>query len=342
MNGYQRIKAALKGEKVDTTPIMLHNFMMAVKEAGYTMEQYRNSPKIIAEVYIKAIEKYGYDGVVVDLDTVTLAGACGVKIDFPENDPARSHKGLLSSLSEAVNLKPINIEDYKYVQIWCESTRLIKEHFKNDIFVRGNCDQSPFSLATMLRGTESFMMDLCLESEENISVLLDYCCDITSQFIRLMKQTGADMVSNGDSPAGPSMLSPQMYEKFALPYEKKIVDVAHEEGIDYLLHICGCTDVILEKMITSGADALELDYKTDIVLIERLMRDKATFVGNIDPSGVIALGTPALVIQKTEELLDIFKDNPRFILNAGCAIPSITPPENLIAMIKCAREYKRG
>lgn len=342
MNGYQRIKAALKGEKVDTTPIMLHNFMMAVKEAGYSMEQYRNSPKIIAEVYIRAIEKYGYDGVVVDLDTVTLAGACGVKIDFPENDPARSHKGILNSLSEAVNLKPVNIEDYKYVQIWCESTRLVKEYFKDDIFVRGNCDQAPFSLGTMLRGAEPFMMDLCLESEENIAVLLDYCSDITSQFIRLMKQTGADMVSNGDSPAGPSMLSPKMYEQFALPYEQKIVDVAHKEGIDYLLHICGCTDVILEKMITCGADALELDYKTDIVLIERLMRDKATFVGNIDPSGVIALGTPALVIQKTEELLNVFKDNPRFILNAGCAIPSITPPENLMAMIKCAREYRRG
>ena len=48
MNGYERIKAAVKGEKTDTTPIMLHNFMMAASEFGVTMEQYRNDPKFIA------------------------------------------------------------------------------------------------------------------------------------------------------------------------------------------------------------------------------------------------------------------------------------------------------
>ena len=78
MTGYERIKAALSGKKPDKTPIMLHNFMMAVNEAGYTMEQYRNNPKIIAECFIRAVEKYQYDGIVVDIDTVTLAGACGV------------------------------------------------------------------------------------------------------------------------------------------------------------------------------------------------------------------------------------------------------------------------
>ena len=44
MTGYERIQAALAGKMPDKTPIMLHNFMMAVNEAGYTMEQYRNNP----------------------------------------------------------------------------------------------------------------------------------------------------------------------------------------------------------------------------------------------------------------------------------------------------------
>ena len=45
MTGYERIQAALSGKRADKTPIMLHNFMMAAREAGYTMEQYRNDPK---------------------------------------------------------------------------------------------------------------------------------------------------------------------------------------------------------------------------------------------------------------------------------------------------------
>ena len=67
-------------------------------------------------------------------------------------------------------------------------------------------------------------MDL-INNEEKVHELLAYCTDITCQFIRLMSETGADMLSNGDSPAGPELISPQMYIKYAFPYEKKVVDV---------------------------------------------------------------------------------------------------------------------
>ena len=63
MNGYERITAALKDEKPDKIPVMLHNFMMAAREYGVTMEQYRNSPKVIAETFIAAVDKYQYDGI---------------------------------------------------------------------------------------------------------------------------------------------------------------------------------------------------------------------------------------------------------------------------------------
>ncbi len=92
-------------------------------------------------------------------------------------------------------------------------------------------------------------------------------------------------------------------------------------------------------MLASGADGLEIDYRTDAALARDKMKDRAVFVGNIDPSGVLALGTPALVEQKTHELLTIFMNIPRFVLNAGCAIPPMTPPENLRAMIHAARSF---
>lgn len=339
MNGYQRVRAALEGVKPDKTPIMLHNFMMAVKEAGFTMEDYRNSPQIIAQCFIQAIEKYEYDGILVDLDTVTLAGACGVHVDFPIHEPARSHHGFITSLADIPSLPSINIENYRYVGVWCEAVRILKDYFKDELFIRGNCDQAPFSLATMLRGPENLMMDLCIEKEDVIFELLDYCSIATKQLLRLMKDAGADMLSNGDSPAGPAMLSPTMYKQFAVPYEKKIADYSHELGLPYMLHICGKTDLILDLMLEVGADALELDYKTDILLAEQKFRGNTVFAGNIDPSGVLALGTPELVEKKTAELLQIFEDNPRFILNAGCAIPSNTPTENLKAMINTARQY---
>ncbi len=340
MNGFERITAALKGEKPDKIPVMLHNFLMAVREHGVTMEQYRNSSKVIAETFISSVEKYQFDGVLVDIDTVTLAGAVGVQVDFPINDAARSHDGNIVNLEDVFNLKPVKVEDYKYIQVWLEAVRLLKDYFKNEIYIRGNCDQAPFSLASMMRGTQTWMLDLMIGTDEEITFLLEYCTDATSQFIKLMSQTGCDMVSNGDSPAGPEMISAEMYLKFAMPYEKRIVETSHKAGKAYTLHICGNTDVILEYMLLTGADAFELDYKTDIIRIYNTMRNTTTFIGNIDPSAVLALGTVDDVKKKTLELLTVYKDSNRFILNAGCAIPPNTPSENLKMMIETARNFK--
>ena len=340
MNGYERIQAALKGEPTDKTPIMLHNFMMAAKEYGVTMEQYRNDPKVIASAFIASVEKYKYDGILVDIDTVTLAGAVGVPVDFPVNDPARTHLGNLIEIEDVKSLKAVNVENYKYIQIWLEAVRLLKEYFKDEIFVRGNCDQASFSLAGMMRGMQNWMLDLMMAEENQIFELLEYCTEATSQFIKLMAQTGCDMVSNGDSTAGPAMISAEMYEKFALPYEKIIIDVAHQTGLSYTLHICGNTDIILPLMLQTGADAFELDYETDVHKVLNYYKNSATFIGNIDPSGVIALGTVDEVKSKTMELLNIYKGTNRFILNAGCAIPAETPEENLFKMINVAREYR--
>jgi uroporphyrinogen decarboxylase len=340
MNGHQRIEAAINGLPADKIPIMLHNFMMAARESGITMEQYRNSPKIIAETFIAAVEKYQYDGILIDIDTVTLAGAVGVAIDFPVNDPARSQAGNIGRLEDIVHLKSPKVEDYKYIQIWLEAVFLLKNYFKNELYIRGNCDQAPFSLASMMRGTQNWMIDLMLGPDDQINLLLDYCCEAGSQFIKLMAQTGCDMVSNGDSPAGPEMISAEMYLKYAMPYEKRIVEVAHNEGLEYALHICGNTEVILKSMLLTGADAFELDYKTDITKIYNTFHNSATFIGNIDPSAVLALGTTEDVKKKTYELLSAYHNSNRFILNAGCAIPPDTPPENLEMMIDTARNFK--
>jgi MtaA/CmuA family methyltransferase len=340
MTGYERITAALRGEPTDGIPVMLHNFLMAAKEHGVTMEQYRNSARIIADTFISSMDKYDYDGILVDIDTVTLAGAVGVRVDFPVKDAARSHGGCLDRLDSVFSLKPVKITDYKYVNIWLEAVRLLKEHYGNDKYIRGNCDQAPFSLASMMRGVQNWMIDLMTGPEDQLFALLEYCTDVTSQFIKLMAMTGCDMVSNGDSPAGPDMVSPELYAKYALPYEKKIVDVAHAAGLPYTLHICGNTEAILDRMPEIGADAFELDYKTDISRILETLGKKTAFIGNIDPSGVLAMGTPEEVRIKTKELLDIYAGKGKFILNAGCAIPSTTPSENLIAMIQTARNYK--
>lgn len=338
MNGRQRIDAALHGQWPDRTPVMLHNFMMAAREAGISMRQFREDPRLIARCFGEAVERYHLDGVMVDIDTVTLAGAVGVPIDFPEDNPARSKGSRLPAIEAVPDLEPVDISKDPRVQVLVEAVAILVREYGNEIFIRGNCDQSPFSLAGEMRGLDQWLMDVASqENDELVHRLLEYCTGVTCQLLKLMAGTGAHMLSNGDSPAGPDMLSPRFYGTCALPYEQRVAACSHELGLPYLLNICGKIDRILKQMETTGADALEIDFKTNLQLAHDTLKDTVAFVGNIDPSGVLARGTPELVTLKTEELLNTFADSPRFILNSGCALPADTPPENIRAMVACVR-----
>ncbi|MBN1557273.1 MAG: uroporphyrinogen decarboxylase family protein [Lentisphaerae bacterium] len=338
MNGCERILAALRGEPSDTVPVMLHNFMMAMREAGYTHAQFRADPDTIADAFIRAVETYDYDGILVDIDTATLAGAVGVPVTLPDDESARCRAGGLLRLEAVADLPPPDVGADPRIRIWLDAVRRLKAHFGDAVCIRGNCDQAPFSLASMMRTPEAWMLDLMDEdNRENVFRLLDFCTEATCQFVRLMAETGAHVTSNGDSPAGPDMISPAMYETFALPYEKRVVAQAHASGLPYVLHICGDTTPILKQMASTGTDAVELDYKTDAKQARAVLDNRICFIGNLDPSGVLARGSVAEVERKTRELLTVFRDTPRFILNAGCAMPPDTPPENVRAMIRTAR-----
>jgi len=177
--------------------------------------------------------------------------------------------------------------------------------------------------------------------EEQAHRLLEFCTDITLQFVRAMAATGAHMTSNGDSLAGPEVVSPSLFRRFAMPYDRRVAEASHALGLPHVLHICGNTGAILDDMVRTGSDGLEIDYKTDARRARDVVANRSVVIGNVDPSGVLALGTPDLVRETTRELLAVFRDTPRFVLNAGCAIPPATPPENIRAMIQTAREWRR-
>ncbi len=339
MNGYRRTMAALTGEWPDRRPVMLHNFMMAAREAGVSMREYRSDPAAIARCFTQSVETYGYDGIVVDIDTATLAGAAGVPIHFPEDEPAICRAPRLAALSQVCDLPPVRVEEYPGAQVWIEAVRQLRRYFGDEILVRGNCDQCPFALASMVAGAEPWMLALMDPAcHADVERLLDWCGEVTLQFIRLMAAAGAHMISNGDGPAGPSLIAPRLYEQFAWRWEQRCAEESHRLGLPYLLHICGKTEPILEQMVATGSDALELDYKTNPIRAREVLGERATFTGNIDPTGVLAQGSPEEIEAKVRELLAVFAGTPRLIINAGCAIPATTPPENLRALIRAAKQ----
>jgi uroporphyrinogen decarboxylase len=219
---------------------MLHNFIPCVKEAGYSMEQFRNSAEVMAECFINASKRYGADAILTDVDTALLAGACGAKVVYPKDKPAVvDHQDDIGIDALVKRIASIDILENKRINEYLKAIRLISEWCGDRVFLRGNADQGPFALAFQLYGMERFLMDLMdEEKEEAIFELIEICGDASLTLHKAVYKAGAHCTSYGDSASGPSVVSPDIYRKFSLPYQKRLAKaLAKDRELFGLQHV---------------------------------------------------------------------------------------------------------
>jgi MtaA/CmuA family methyltransferase len=320
-------------------PVSLPNFLMAAREAGVRLEDYRINPEVIARVHLQALEKYEHDCIMVDTDTTMLAEALGAGSRCAPNEPGRIVKPAIGSLDEVDRLKVINPERDGRIPALIEAVRLISKQVGGEIAIRGNADQAAFSLACLVRGIEDFLMEIAEQPDNpRIAQLLEICYQSHLAVHRALAKAGAHLTSLGDSLAGPDVVSPRMFKRFARPYEERLVKDLTADGIFVVIHICGDTSKILDMLAEYEPCGFELDYKTDAGKAKQTAGKRHVLFGNIDPSGVLARGTVEQVREATRNLISVWKPQGRFILTAGCDMPAITPPENIHVLIEMAKE----
>lgn len=339
MTGRQRVQAVLEGRVTDRVPVCLHNFLMAAKEAGIPLRDYLETPEAAARAHLVAVEKYGYDCILIDFDTTMIAEAMGAQRDCTPGEPGHIAAPAIRSLDEVEKLKPVDPLRDGRIPVLVEAVRIMAKAVGDEVAIRGNADQCAFSLAGMLRGMQEFLMDLMEEPEDpRLHQLLEVAYESHQAVHRAVKAAGAHFTSLGDSPSGPDVVSPEIFRRFARPYQERLV---RELDWPVVIHICGDTGPILDQLAEYPVCGFELDYKTDARRAKATVGRQHVLFGNVDPSGVLARGTPELVREKTRELMEAWKPGGRFVLNAGCAIPASTPSENVKAFVETAKEFGR-
>jgi MtaA/CmuA family methyltransferase len=185
-----------------------------------------------------------------------------------------------------------------------------------------------------------FLLDLAMGEElEKAHQLLEFCLKVCERYALAQMEQGAHATSIGDSPSGPDMISPQYYREFAYPYVEKLAKKLKQKDIILAYHICGDATPIIDDMVKTGASIIEIDQKSDQMTVKEATKGKATLLGPVDPSEVMANGTPELVTEKCQEALENLSPGGGFILGPGCALPPTTPDDNIDAMIAAAKKF---
>jgi uroporphyrinogen decarboxylase len=320
----------------------MQNFQNTAFLAGMKLSDFCQSASRMAESQLAAWERFGYDVLDHENGTAAMAEALGCQVEYPEDEPPRVVKPALTCLEDIRKLEEVDPARAGHLPELLKATRLIRKGLAKRACIVGEADQGAFSLAALLTGIETWLEAL-MEPEKHILLhqLLEFCNRQIIKFALAQFEAGADFVQIGDSLAGPDVCSPRIYQKFALPYEQRLAAELNQHKIPLIIHICGNATPIISDMAVSGAAMLEIDYKADAARCREATNGKAILIGNIDPSGIMALGTSEEVIEQSRKAIQTMGKYGGFILSPGCTLPANTPAENTSAIMEAARQFGR-
>lgn len=342
MNSIERTLRTLEFKTVDRVPVDLHNFLVTARLMGTdSYGDFFRDGEAMAEGQIKAWRRYGHDVLLVENGTAALAEACGVQVHYQSDSAPVAKQPAIKSLDEVGDLQLPDPYTDPLLSELLKSTRLVVKEIGDQAFIIGRADQGPFSLACEIRGMSEFLLDIALnEQPDEIQQLLDFCRQAGYRYAVAQIEQGAHATSIGDSTSGPDVISPNYYHKFAYPQVNKLVNDLTSQDILLAYHICGNATPIIADMVDTGAAILEIDQKADLEKSKAAAAGVTTLLGPVDPSEIMASGTPEQVAQKCREAIDILAPGGGFILGPGCALPATTPDDNIFAMIETAKTYR--
>ncbi len=340
-----RLTKACRGEKTDRPPVWM------MRQAGRYLGEYREirrnvpfldlckTPELACEVSLQPYRILGVDGVILFSDILIPVAAMGLTVEMTDRGPRIPDPVRTEGDIERVRLPDVEAE----MPFTFETIRLLCRELDGKVPVLGFAG-APWTLAAyMIEGKTSRNFERIkrfgYQEPEAFDRLLDRIATVITRYLVAQVEAGASVVQLFDTWAG--MLSPADYRRYALPYEKAVIEgVQRAVDAPVVLYINGCA-TILEAMAETGADVLSIDWRIDlseaVARLDRIGGPPPAIQGNLDPC--LLLGPRSLVVERTEEILKKGRSAKAHILNLGHGILPETPVENAKAFVETAQRY---
>jgi MtaA/CmuA family methyltransferase len=328
MNSKERCLAAIKGEIVDRPPVFPLLMRFASKRHFVTYKDYVTNGTIMAESQIRVIDNFNVDAITSCSDAFRVSADLGGEMVYPLELPPYISKPIIKSEADLKRLKKPNYSTPN--SRMADRTKGVSEMARSvgsRCLVLGWVDM-PFAEACSICGVSDFMIMLYIEPGLAHKIL-NFLTGIVIDFCVMQLEAGAIMIGTGDAAA--SLISPDLYREFALPFEQQVIKAVHDKGGLVKLHICGNTSSLLPLLVESGADLFNVDHLVDLSAALDIYNnhDKCT-KGNINPVTDMLQATPQQCSEAAKKCLALAQGK-RYMLSAGCEIPAEIADENFTA-----------
>ncbi len=225
-------------------------------------------------------------------------------------------------------------------QIW-------KQVGKNRYTLGGLGESGIFHRVAYLRGFSNLLIDMARNPnkvEELIKKISEFYLIQLQKYKDYYPTLDSIVMADDLGEQRNSFFSPRMFNNFFAPSYKKLTHLAHDLGMDFVLHSCGQIYDLIQPLIDAGVNVLEFDspHMTGVDRFKHYAKEqKIAFWLSSNIQSTYTQGTPEEVEQEVKDYIKEVGNN-----KGGLAIYEYTqhtsirtPKANIKAQRKAARKW---
>ena len=338
---WERFKQAARLSEPDQVPVaLIVDSPWLSGYVGIDTRDYFLFPEKWLEINLGLRERFPdavwLPGFWVEYGMAAEPSAFGVKLRFHSDRPP-SIEPLVTDVSFWASVKPANPQEDGLMPLVLRLYEVMDERLQAEgLGIKMVCARGPMTVASWLAGVTPLMMGLIINPNE-VSRILD---TMTTSIIRwlhaqldTLRQPEGIMLL--DDLVG--MVSRSHYEDLIHPHLRRIFD--EFDGLIRVYHNDTPCPHLLESLAEANFDVFNFSHEMDIGQVKAKMGHRVALMGNVPPVDVGVRGTPADVARWARECLNKGASGGGMILSFGGGVSPGTPPENIDALLKAAREW---
>jgi len=333
---------AVRGEPVERFPVWM------MRQAGRYLPGYRairaktpfldlcRTPELAAEVTLEPIRLFGMDASIVFADILLTADAMGVEVTFPEHGGPK----FLAPIRTPADVDRVHAADDERTRCVAETVAILRRELPEKTALIG-FSAAPFTLcAYMIEGGSSrdylLTRTFAYQHPQAFERLLGLVADALVPYLKEQAAAGAGVLQLFDTWG--AVLEPELHRRWVIPMTRRVIEGLGPDRPPVIYFAGLGADGRLEAAVATGAEALSVDWQTDLAAAYDRVGDGVRLQGNLDPA--ILLTDPATIRARTNAMLDQVPAGRPHLVNLGHGIHKDTPPENAAAFIEAAQAFR--
>jgi len=315
-----------------------------MRQAGRSLPEYRElrvgnamldaclTPELASEITLQPVRRHNVDAAIFFSDIVIPVKLAGVDVEIvPGRGPVIANP--IRTAGDVAALRPIDPAALQPIRDGVAAT--VAQLGSTPLIGFAG---APFTLASYLveggpSKDQQRARTLMFSDPHTWAALLNWCADVTGEFLRAQVEAGASAAQLFDSWVG--SLSEVNYLRRVAPHSRRAID--HLRGLDVpKVHFGVGSGEMLAAMYSIGVDTIGVDWRIPLDEAERRLGGGVPLQGNIDPA---LLAAPWSVLEAhVRDVVNRGLAAPAHVVNLGHGVPPETDPDVLTRIVELVHE----